>query len=521
MEQQLSTPELTPSPVKARTNLISVAGLKTKLYKPLVAMVVIGLVLRLVTMLLYFPTVLQWVDAARFSRVGGWHGLFSDYYMPAGYAAFLKLTHAIDANVAVTIAIQHLLGLVSGVLIYMAIRRVGGPRWLGLFPAAVSLLVGDHIFLEHLLMNDAFFEFAVVAGLFLAIRALVPQPNPKRLVIASIALGLTGLIRQTGLALPAVLTLCTMIGAGVPPRLRLKLAVLAALPALVVVGGYIGLAHAFGRYTGLTDMSGWNLYARVAPIADCHKFTPPPGTHILCEATPPDQRDGSFYYAWEHSSRGQAVLGSATPANESKPGRFAKAVILGQPLDYVQLVLKEIGRYGDPNLGAQRPLSGDPPEEVSFGFNDLETQRELLTAMGSYWHDLKPREHAIAVLTDYQTVTRIIGLVWWLLVALTAAGMVLARGSARLASWLFGLSALSLYALPAMTLSWDWRYGIPPQVPLVAAATCATLGIWQRWSHSQKSSSPQATRNEVVAERPSEGAGPATCATSSPLGRRR
>jgi hypothetical protein len=190
-------------------------------------------------------------------------------------------------------------------------------------------------------------------------------------------------------------------------------------------------------------------------------------------------------YAWESSSRGQAVLGSATPANESKPARFARAVIVAQPLDYVQLVLKEIGRYGDPNLGTQRLLSGNSPEVVSFGFNDPATPRLLLAAMGSYWHDLKPQEHAVAVLNDYQTITRIIGLFWWLLVVLIAAGMVLARGSTRLASWLFGLSALSLYALPAMTLSWDWRYGIPPQVPLVAAATCATLGLWQRWSHSQ------------------------------------
>ncbi len=476
--------QLTNSPNKplqssANRPALPWSGART-IYLPLAIMVFTGLLLRLLTTILYFPTVLQWVDAVRFSRISGWHGLFNDYYMPAGYAIFLKATHTVSANVAVTIAIQHILGLASGVLIYMAIRRVGGPRWLGLVPAAVPLLVGDHIFLEHILMNDAFFEFAVVVGLFLAALAIFPHPDTSRLVAASAVLALAGLIRQTGLVLPIILALCTVVGTKLSPPERLKLGICALLPAIVIVGGYIGLAHAFGRYTGLTDMAGWNLYARVAPIADCHAFTPPAGTQDLCEATSPDQRDGSFYYAWDPSSRAQTVLGPATPANESKPARFARAVIEGQPLDYLQLVLKEFGRYADPNLGTVKPGSGDPPEVVSFGFDDVETEDNLVSAMGSYWHDLKPQRHATVVLTDYQTVTRLIGPLWWILAILAVAGMAFAHGPFQRASWLFGLSAFALYALPTITVSWDWRYGIPPQIPLVAAATCAAWGIWQR-----------------------------------------
>jgi hypothetical protein len=34
----------------------------------------------------------------------------------------------------------------------------------------------------------------------------------------------------------------------------------------------------------LTSNSAWNLYGRIAPWADCTKFTPSPGTRALYEA---------------------------------------------------------------------------------------------------------------------------------------------------------------------------------------------------------------------------------------------
>ena len=72
------------------------------------------------------------------------------------------------------------------------------------------------------------------------------------------------------------------------------------------------LAH--DRYLGLNDMRGWNLYAHVAPFADCGKFTPPEGTAILCVARPPAKRPGPFGYVWDREcvARKRFELGPKT-----------------------------------------------------------------------------------------------------------------------------------------------------------------------------------------------------------------
>lgn len=63
----------------------------------------------------------------------------------------------------------------------------------------------------------------------------------------------------------------------------------------------------------------------------------------------------------------------------------------------------------------------------------------------------------------YQNTFRIDGLVICALLFFTAWGAVKARGPIRLGIWLFGLSALALYATPVIVMSYDFRYGISPQ----------------------------------------------------------
>src|SRR5437764_919578 len=80
----------------------------------------------------------------------------------------------------------------------------------------------------------------------------------------------------------------------------------AALPAVaamvVVFGAYaIDVAAQDGK-SGLTDLSGWNTYARAAPFAKCSEFTPPDGTGVLCETRPPKFRHGTIFYLWRSAS---------------------------------------------------------------------------------------------------------------------------------------------------------------------------------------------------------------------------
>jgi len=172
----------------------------------------------------------------------------------------------------------------------------------------------------------------------------------------------------------------------------------------------------------------------------------------------------------------------ATPANSRVPGRFARAVIENEPGTYLGTVLKDLMRYADPNVGAIKQWAGSGPETVSFeqGLVDPGTAHRLEQVMGGYWTDLTPHMRGVGILDTYQSVTRIWGVLWIALAVLAITGCALAAGPLRVAACLFGLSALAVYLVPAMTLSWDWRYGVPAQFELAAAAAVGAYGAWSR-----------------------------------------
>ncbi len=463
------------------------------MYRPLLILLILGGLLRLLTMVLYFPTALQWIDVVRFSRIGPWHSFFSDYYMPAGYAVFLKITHALSSDVALTVSVQHLLGLGGGVLVYGAIRRTQVPRWLALLPTAVLVLGGDQLYLEHIMMNDFLFMFLLTAGFCTAMYGLLPRPRLRVLALASLIFAVAGLTRQTGLAGLPVLGLCAFLARDGGLRPRFTALLCGVIPGVILVVAYAVAANAIGTYSGLTDMGGWNLYARVAPFADCRDFTPPSGTSKLCEMTPSGLRNGPFWYAWEQQSRGQSLLGLATPANGRLPGDFARAVVENQPLDYLHAIVKDFSRYADPNVGTIRAWAGEGPETVSFeqGQVDPTTSRSLQQNLAGYWTGLRPHLVGVQILDAYQSATRIIGGLWWALWALALFAIVAASRTARIGALMFGLTAFLLYLLPVMSLSWDWRYGVPAQYTLVASATFGAWTLLDRATRRRRSQQPQ------------------------------
>ena len=55
---------------------------------------------------------------------------------------FLRVLHAITPHLFLVPLVQHLMGLVAAVLLFLTVRRFGGPRWLGLVPAAAIIALG-------------------------------------------------------------------------------------------------------------------------------------------------------------------------------------------------------------------------------------------------------------------------------------------------------------------------------------------------------------------------------------------
>ena len=455
------------------------AQLRDLRYRPLLVLVALGILLRMILMLAYFPAIMLHQDSQRYARVGGWP-MYSDFWMPAGYPMFLWLLRRLSNQLWFTIWIQHVLGLVTGTFFYLSMRRLGVVRAIACIPAAIPLLSGDRLYLEHTVMADHLLIFLTAGGLWAATCGLVPNLSPRWLVIASTLLAMAALTRSVGVVPLPILVLTTSLWVKGSFRARGAALAAALLPGMGVFALYVGgFYFTHGQYLGLTDMSGWNLYARVAPFADCGKFTPPDGTAILCDERPSSTRPGPFGYIWDPKNVAANHF-EAGPKTGRDLGEFAKRAIAHQPGDYVRSVLTDLVRFVDPAISPYRPGGGQPREILSFGWRDTAVEARVVQAMSRSYKGTNVRLHWQYLLAFYQNLSRPSGLILAALLILTVTGLVKARGPIRLGIALFGLSAFGLYLIPVMTLSYMFRYGIPPETFIVASGVLGAASRWPR-----------------------------------------
>jgi hypothetical protein len=429
---------------------------------------------------MYFPAWEQANDTIRFARIVP-TGIFDDYWMPAGYALFVRGFRAVTSELWITIAIQHVIGLLVGAMVFLSMRRLGAKPWLACIPAAFAFLSGDLLWTEHQLMAENFVTAFLVAGFGCAVRGLVPRLDWRWLAAGSALVAYAALSRNVAAVGLPVLVLCAFFSAKGPARPRVQAVAASVLPAVAVFGIYVAAFEVSGgKYLGLTDMSGWNLYARVAPFADCSQFTPPNGTAALCETTPSSERDGSLGYAWDPSSRGQTIY-PMEPATSSIVGDFARTVILNQPLAYLRIVGVEALRYLDPSIESTRPYSGLSASTQSFGLVDPVTREAIEHEMAIAYSGTHVRVIGRQVLATYQDLFRLGGLAIAILLVLTVLGVFLARTEFRLGVFLFGGTALLLYLVPVATLAYEYRYAVQPQLFLVVSGTLGGASLLSRW----------------------------------------
>jgi hypothetical protein len=382
----------------------------------------------------------------------------------------------------VTIAIQHVVGLVVDVVVFLAMRRLGAKPWLACIPTAVALLSGDYVWFEHQVVAEPFMTAFLVTGLACSLRGLVPRVDLRWLSAGSALLMYAGLCRNLGMvALPVViLGVAFWVRGGYAARFRALAA--AIVPALVVFGLYFAAFEiSGGQYLGFNDMSGWDLYSRVAPIADCSRFTPPEGTRRLCEDTLAAEREGSLGYSWNEESQGRKVV-KFGPQTSGLVGSFAEQVILHEPLSYLKLVGIEATRYVDPAIGGNRLGSGLTHDIQSFGLYDPAT-REFMEGEMSHGYggvEVNAGRTEREILGAYQNLFRVSGLLIAVLAIFTVIGMFVACGAVRLGVFLFGATAFLLYLVPVVTLSYEVRYGIPPVILVTISGTLGFAALISR-----------------------------------------
>ncbi|GAA0393359.1 hypothetical protein GCM10009530_50890 [Microbispora corallina] len=465
----------------------------------------LGTLLRLVAVAgyrpaLWFPDSYTYVVTAMRPR--------PDLVRPAGYSMFLRLLEPFHSFALVVVA-QHVLGLLTGAMVYAAARRGGAAAWAAVLASAPVLLDAYQVELEHLLVSDPLFGFLVTAAVWASLRRPVSGP---RAVALGVLLAAATLTRTVGLPLVAVfaafLVWRALRDGHTGWRGPARRAGLLLLAALVPLGAYAGWFYATYQRIGLIGSNGVFLYARTMSFADCGVMRPPADLRVLCDPRPPSARPASQEYIWSFDSPLVRLPGiTFTPETDSLAMRFASLAIRSQPLDYAASALTELGRsfvwtrpvYPDPATygyyefpRTPPPPPGRHPAVVGTRFAERYEQGPLTVGVA---------EPYAGMLRAYQRVAFLPGtllLAVLLVPPSAAAARLLARrrqaggGLRGLVRWeargaprgtvppagRWGLpwtAAWTLLLVPPATAQFDYRY-VLPVVPLACLAAALAVG---------------------------------------------
>lgn len=452
----------------------------------LLAVLVAGAGLRLALLLSYTPANLAYPDVWGYVKAADGPLFMDDWIRPAGYPAVLVALHAISDSLTFTIVVQHVIGLLTAALAYFTVLRLGAPRLVALVPAVVLAIGLDHLYFEHTLLSETVFTLTLFAALYAIARGLEPGaggPRPAWLAAAGVLLGLAVTVRTAALFVLPVFLLAALLAPPQPWRRRLGAATAVAAGAAVVCVAYAAVQSSQNGFFGLAEGGGWATYARVAPFADCRTFTPPAGTAGLCESSDTRTRPGPDFYAWDPASPARRRFGGP-PAHAAEVGAFGRAVLAAQPKAYASAVLTDLWRYVDADAGHDRKEDGGGPEGVAIVPDPgryagaTRTNREAVQA---YYGPVRTEVGGAArTLTDAQSVLRVHGVMVLAALLLALVALPPADRRRRIALLLLGGTAVVPVVVATATTLYNWRYLVPFDPLLMAAAALGLATLYER-----------------------------------------
>jgi 4-amino-4-deoxy-L-arabinose transferase-like glycosyltransferase len=464
----------------------------------LIALFAGGIALRLWLMIEWRPGFLGFPDTYGYVSNSVPEGYFVDGLRPIGYPLFLAAARELSSDLSVTVLLQHVLGLGAGACVYGAGRAFGLGRRAALLPAAVMLLHGSAVWLEHGVLTEGPFSFFVCAALVPVALASQPERGPRsRAGLAALA-GVLGAV-AIGIRpvfLPCLAILVAWAAWALPGELRQRLV---AAGALALSGGAI----VFGNLAWAHDETGrWSfarheytaLYGRVAQFADCEEFDPPPRTERLCPTTPREWRWGPRAYVF--SPRSPLVRALGNPAAETAPpdahtraNAFSRAAILHQPLDYLRVVGRDLVRMVDPdfplnpNPAVTNKGSGGQPGRYLHnlpGVTTPDAERANVGIVSRLYSTDGIKRGDVDAFRSYERATRLNGVPWLIMLLLALSAPLLLRARERRAALLLAAYALVLTVFPVLFHSYDWRFQVVALGPLAMAAAFGAQGLAAR-----------------------------------------
>ena len=270
-----------------------------------------ALVLRILVALAFRPIMWFGGDSASYLATG--LRLIPDPSRVGGYGFMLWVLQPLH-SFALVAAVQHLMGLAMGVLIYLLARRFGLPAWAATLATVPVLFDAYELQLEADAVPDVPFGLLVLIALYLLLRPPGERrPARARRAAAAFLLGVSALLWPVGLALLAVL-LVVLLAALLIRRAGLVTVLAALLAGALPVAAYGAWFSVHEHQFSLTRSDGVYLWSRTMSFADCAVIRPPAGERALCP--PPGPRMARVAV---HLGR-QLTAAARCPAGGSRPG---------------------------------------------------------------------------------------------------------------------------------------------------------------------------------------------------------
>src|SRR4051812_13778257 len=270
---------------------------------------------------------------------------------PAGYPLIVHLLGPAGHALWPLIALQHLAGLATGVIVYLLCLSRGVPRRLGAAAAGLVVLAAAGVAVEQQVMPEAFFTLALVSALALA----VWRPRDARALAASgLLLAAAVALRSAALfVVPVWLAWVAFARVGWKPFAAGAAALL--VPLVLYAGAYHG---AWGKW-GFTAADGWFLYGRTAELARCDGLSLTAVQRRICAATERAGDRGAAFYVWSPASPANRAFGSMGPdaaaqqRSDEALGGLARQVVRHRPVAYARMVATDFGRFFAPGTGSR------------------------------------------------------------------------------------------------------------------------------------------------------------------------
>jgi hypothetical protein len=477
-----------------------------------------AVVLRVLAMLAFRPIMWFGGDSASYLATG--LRLIPDPSRVGGYGFMLWVLRPLH-SLALVAAVQHLMGIVIGVLIYLLARRYGLPAWVATLAAIPVFFDAYELQLESDAVPDISFGFLVMIALYLLLRS-PGERRPTPTIAAAFLLGVSAIIWPVGLALLAILLAVLLVALLIrraSARPGMSTVVAAILAGALPVAAYAAWFDLHEHEFSLTRSDGVYLWSRTMSFANCAVIKPPADERTLCPPAGP--RIAASLYIWDGNSALLRMPGGRFSARTNALAlNFALRAIAAQPGGYVTAVAHDFAL----SFAWNRPVHPDAGIVDRYQFSDAATAWVPATmrtpgggtvAGDQAAYDAGRPAPTRAVqpfaswLVSYQRYVYLPG---------TLLGVILLVGLAAIITrWLIrgpggrrpppgaGLSwtfAVTILLVPAMTADFDLRY-LVPAVP--AACLAAALAFASRAGPSDPSDQRRWTTSPAATESSASG----------------